>query len=105
MQFLSQFVVCFSVLYKQTDPTKDPTDVVFDVNKLSKDGSIALDLYCSSRDDSLFAYGLTTNGFEWNTIKILNFTTLKNCDPDELKYVRGSSISWARNNEGFFYSV
>lgn len=93
----------FSVLYKQTDPKKDPTEKVFDVNELSKDGSITLSLTSISNDGSLLAYALTSKGSEWKTVKIRNIETLKDY-ADELKYVRYSTLSW-RDNEGFFYSV
>lgn len=95
----------FSVLYKQIDPKKEPIDVVFDVNQLSKDGSIALGSYSISDDGNFLAYGLITNGSEWITIKIRNINTLKDSNTDELKCVRYSSILWMRDNKGFFYSV
>lgn len=99
---LKVIFIRFSVLYKQIDVKKDPTVSVLDVNKLSTDGSIALGTFRPSRDGSLFAYGLTTNGSEWNTIKIRDVETRKDY-PEELKYVRYSEISWYE--KGFFYCV
>lgn len=92
-------------MYKQTDVTKDPVDVVLDPNEFSVDGSIALDTFASSPDGRLFAYGTTKGGAQWNTVKIRNVETLKDYEDDILHYVRYSSISWMHDNEGFFYSV
>lgn len=94
-----------SIIYKQIDVTKEPVDVVLDPNQLSEDGSIALDVYGSSGDGSLIAYGITKDGSQWNTVKIRNVSSLQDYEDDVLHYVRHSSISWTNDHKGFFYSV
>lgn len=93
-----------SALYKQTDVKKEPVDVVLDPNKLSKDGSIAVELTSFSEDGNWLAYGMVKSGSEWVSIKIRNVETLKDCK-EVLQYVRNSAISWTHDNKGFFYSV
>lgn len=92
-----------SVLYKQTSLTSEPT-VFLDPNTLSADGTVALASTAFSDDGSLFAYGLSESGSDWSSIKVRNVTSGKDYD-ECLQKIKFSSITWTKDNKGFFYGV
>lgn len=92
-----------SVLYRQACLADEPA-LFLDPNTLSTDGTVALASTAFSDDGSLFAYGLSTSGSDWSSIKVRNVAT--GADYEEiLEKIKFSSITWTKDNKGFFYGV
>jgi len=113
----------FSVLYrsKETalpDFSKDDTDigeVFFDPNLLASDGTASMSTCRFSRCGTYFAYRIILSGNDYSTIFVRSTASpLSQAAidsgagddrlPDEIKYVKFSTISWTNGAEGFFYS-
>jgi len=95
---------CFcSVLYIQ-DSLEGESRVFLDPNTLSEDGTTALSQYEFSKDGELFAYGLSSKGSDWVSIRVRNVSSGRDY-PEVLTNVKFSGIAWLPNNEGFFYAV
>ncbi|KAF8629610.1 hypothetical protein AX15_003351 [Amanita polypyramis BW_CC] len=89
-------------------------EVFFDPNLLSEDDTASLSMYDFSHCGKYFAYGISLSGSDFSTIYVRPTSSplapgngSRNNDdgrfPDELKYVKFSSISWTRDSVGFFY--
>jgi prolyl oligopeptidase len=76
---------------------------LFDPNKLSSDGTVALSATAFSDDGKLMAYGVATSGSDWNEWHVRDVDTGKDL-PDDLKWVKFSGASWTKDNKGFYYS-
>lgn len=92
-----------SVLFKQ-ETLKSESVEFLDPNKLSTDGTIALQGKSFSEDGNLLAYGLSESGSDWIKIKIRDVQTGEDF-PDVLTKVKFSSMSWTHDNKGLFYCV
>ncbi|KAG0457008.1 hypothetical protein HPP92_022165 [Vanilla planifolia] len=91
-----------SVLYVQSDLDAE-AEVLLDPNVLSEDGTVALSSTVVSRDGKYLAYGLSSSGSDWVTIKVMRIDD-KRPEPDTISWVKFSSISWTHDGKGFFYS-
>ncbi len=91
-----------SVLYTMTSLGGEPR-VLFDPNKLSQDGTVALTGIEISDDGRLMAYGLSASGSDWQTWHVRDVETAKDL-PDLVEWVKFSEATWKKNGEGFFYS-
>ncbi|XP_027330136.1 prolyl endopeptidase-like isoform X1 [Abrus precatorius] len=91
-----------SVLYVQ-DSLEGEAQVLLDPNALSEDGTVSLNTLSVSKDAKFLAYGLSSSGSDWVTIKLLRIQD-KRVQPDTLSWVKFSSISWTHDSKGFFYS-
>jgi Serine proteases of the peptidase family S9A len=91
-----------SVIYVAGNLSEKPSELL-DPNALAKDGTIALGGMAVSDDAKRLAYGLAASGSDWQTWKVRNVNTGKD-EGDELKWVKFSSASWAKDGSGFFYS-
>ncbi|XP_020096168.1 uncharacterized protein LOC109715526 isoform X4 [Ananas comosus] len=60
-------------------------EVLLDSNTLSKDGTGALTMLAVRQDGKYLAYGLTENGSNWVTIKVMSIED-KQCQPDTLSW-------------------
>ena len=94
-----------SVMYIIRNDLNSTPEVFIDPNTLSDDGTVSLSYSNKfSHDGKLYAYGLSKSGSDWITIKVKNTDTLQDLS-DVIEKVKFSSISWTRDNKGFFYSV
>ncbi len=91
-----------SVLYVAEGLHGEPR-VLLDPNKLSQDGTVALNNWVVSDDGKWIAYSLASAGSDWNDWRVLNVSTGEKAR-DLLKWVKFSGASWTNDNQGFFYS-
>lgn len=91
-----------SVLYVADSPT-DKGRVLFDPNKLSTDGTVALSGLSISDDGKLMAYGLAGAGSDWQEWKFKRVDTGEDL-PDVLKNIKFSGASWTLDGTGVYYS-
>jgi len=91
-----------SVVFEQSAGNAQPR-MLIDPNKLSPDGSLALQDYEPSHDGNDLAYALSEGGSDWETIDVRDLRTGKDLS-DQVKWVKFSGISWTNDDRGFFYS-
>ncbi|KAI5392688.1 uncharacterized protein LOC127091965 [Lathyrus oleraceus] len=91
-----------SVLYVQ-DSLEGEAEALLDPNVLSEDGTVSLNSFSVSKDAKFLAYGLSSSGSDWATIKVMRVHD-KLVQSDTLSWVKFSSTSWTHDNKGFFYS-
>jgi len=91
-----------NVLY-ESDTLDAVGEVVFDPNLLSEDGTKAITSNAFSPTGRYYAYGISSEGSDWETIHILDLQTRLNL-PDELHHIKFSTIAWLMDESGFFYS-
>lgn len=77
--------------------------VLIDPNSWAKDGATALSEYEPSEDGKRLVYGIQDGGSDWRTVRVLDVDTGQPL-ADELKWVKFSDLSWAKDGSGFFYS-
>jgi prolyl oligopeptidase len=80
-----------------------PPEVLIDPNKLSTDGTRAMDWHVPSNDGSLVAYGVSSSGTERTTLHIIK-TADRTLLADTIPDTRSSSIAWLPDNSGFYYT-
>lgn len=90
-----------AVLYVQEGINGQP-EVLLDPNKLSTDGTVALQATALSKNHKYFAYAVSASGSDWQEIYIMDFVT-KQLRNEKLDYVKFTGISWL-GDEGFYYS-
>jgi prolyl oligopeptidase len=90
-----------AVLYVQKGLTGSP-EVLLDPNKLSADGTVALQATSFSDKQKYFAYSVSASGSDWQEIHIMDFAS-RTLLIEKLEYVKFTGISWA-GDEGFYYS-
>ena len=77
--------------------------VLIDPNCWAVDGATALAEWSASDDGARVAYAVQDGGTDWRTIRLLDVNTGQVLG-DELKWVRFTSIAWAKEGAGFFYT-
>lgn len=91
-----------AVLYVRTG--LNGTDrVVIDPNLWSSDGATALAEWKPSADGRHLAYAIQEGGADWRTIRVLDVESGETL-ADEIRWARFTSIAWAKDGSGFFYS-
>ena len=91
-----------SVLYI-ADSITDRGRVFFDPNKLTTDGTAALNGSSFTDDGKLWAYGVAKSGSDRTEWKVMNVETGEHLS-DTLSPNRQGGISWLNDNSGFYYS-
>jgi prolyl oligopeptidase len=77
--------------------------VLVDVNKLSSDGTVALDWWYASEDGKYVAYGTSASGSEESTLHLIE-TATGNQLPDSIDRTRFASVAWMKDSSGFYYT-
>jgi len=90
-----------SVMYRVVEEGED--EVFFDPNKLSDDGTVALQGLEFTKDGSLMAYSISRGGADWQEIYVMDVAS-KQLLGDKIMDVKFSGTEW-KGNEGFFYST
>jgi len=77
--------------------------VLVDVNKMSSDGTVALDWWYASEDGKYVAYGTSASGSEESTLHIVETATGKVL-PDTIERTRFASVAWMKDSSAFYYT-
>ncbi|KAG1935247.1 prolyl endopeptidase-like [Pimephales promelas] len=91
-----------NVLYVQNS-LDSPATVFFDPNTLSDDGTVALKMGRLSEECEYFAYGLSSAGSDWVTIRFMRADDQVDL-PDVLERVKFSCLAWTHDAKGIFYN-
>ena len=67
--------------------------VLLDINKLSADGTVALDWWYVTEDGKYLAYGTSPNGSEESTLRIIEPASGKTL-PDAIEHTNAASLAW-----------
>jgi prolyl oligopeptidase len=85
-------------------------EVFFDLNLLADDGTAALATTAFARSGEYFAYGISRSGSDFCTVYVrrTDAPLAKGSHddarlPDEIRFVKFSSITWTHDSKGFFY--
>ncbi len=77
--------------------------VLVDVNKLSTDGTVALDWWYTAEDGKYVAYGTSNSGSEESVLHLVETATGKVL-PDAIERTRFASIAWLKDSSAFYYT-
>jgi prolyl oligopeptidase len=77
--------------------------VLVDTNRLSQDGTAALDWWFPSEDGALLAYGVSTSGDEKSTLRVIEVGSGREL-PDVITRTRYCALAWRPDDSGFFYT-
>ena len=77
--------------------------VLVDVNRMSTDGTVALDWWFAAEDGKYVAYGTSASGSEESTLHIVESATGKML-PDTIERTRFASIAWMKDSSAFYYT-
>ncbi len=89
-----------SVLYR-TDSLNGKAEVFLDPNKLSDDGTVALNGMSFSNNGKYAAYIISRSGSDWNEIYVMDAKTGQLLD-DHIEWAKFTGADW--EGDGFYYS-
>lgn len=69
------------------DDLDSEAEILLDPNTLSDDGTVSLNTLSISEDAKYLAYGLSSSGSDWVTIKVMKIED-KKVEPDTLSWVK-----------------
>ena len=90
-----------SILYRQKG-LNGAAEVFIDPNKMSKDGTAAIQTPSFSRNFKYAAYLEAQSGSDWEVARVMHVND-KSLLNDELQFIKFSGISW-KGDDGFYYS-
>jgi prolyl oligopeptidase len=90
------------VIYTQDSLDGEPI-LLIDPNEWSEDGTVALAALFPSPDGQHVAYLVQDGGSDWNIARVIKVETGEMRD-DELEWLKFTSLSWAADGSGFYYS-
>ncbi|WP_246073776.1 prolyl oligopeptidase family serine peptidase [Dinghuibacter silviterrae] len=90
-----------AVLYRQKGLDATP-EIFFDPNKLSADGTAALNNMSFSRNGKYAAYTIARSGSDWEEAYIKDVATGQDLG-DTLRWLKFTGLSWL-GDDGFYYS-
>ena len=91
-----------SLLWVRDAPDAPPR-LLLDPNGWAKDGATALAEWVPSDDGRTLLYAEQDGGTDWRTLRLVDVATGARLS-DEVKWVKFSSLAWAADGAGFFYS-
>lgn len=71
-------------------------------NKLSQDGTVALQATSFSKNEKYYAYAVSASGSDWQEIYVMEMPSRKLLK-DKIEYVKFTGMAWD-GDEGFYYS-
>ena len=77
--------------------------VLIDPNGWAADGATALAEWHPSQDGRHLLYSVQDGGTDWRTVRVLDVATGRPA-ADEVRWVKFSDLSWAKDGSGFYYS-
>ena len=77
--------------------------VLVDVNRMSTDGTVALDWWFAAENGKYVAYGTSASGSEESTLRIVESATGKVL-PDIIDRTRFASVAWMKDSSAFYYT-
>ena len=81
----------------------DKDRVLIDVNKMSADGTVALDWWYPAEDGEYVTYGTSASGSEESTLHIVESAT-GNVLADTIERTRFASVAWMKDSSAFYYT-
>jgi prolyl oligopeptidase len=85
------------------DALNGPARELLDPNTYRKDGTVALAGASPSRNGKLYGYAVAQAGSDWREWRVRDVETGKD-ESDLIQWTKGSMISWAADDRGFYYS-
>jgi prolyl oligopeptidase len=76
---------------------------LIDPNPWSKDGATALAEWKPNEQGTRLLYAIQDGGTDWRTLKVRDVASGEDM-ADEIKWVKFSGLSWAKDGSGFYYS-
>ena len=91
-----------SVLYV-ADSADGAGRVLIDPNRMRRDGTVALAEFVPDPHGARVAYAVSDGGTDWKTWRIRDVASGRDLD-DVIRQTKFTSVSWARDASGFYYS-
>lgn len=91
-----------SIYYVQDSLSGVPR-VAIDPNLLSADGTVALTNFSPTKDGRLLGYGVSRGGSDRQELFVRDLATGKDL-ADKIEWAKFTSIDWAPDGKGFYYS-